>query len=131
VDLNVPSIIDSLVWQLWVFSVCFYCQGDCVSYLIASVPCRFIYLFICVGTIVILVSLFGCIGAGTRNTCCLCFVSCYVPLRRHYVVLSKEDSICHAQDTKKYLELCSTLIPDGILLVAEHVNQQNFVSVLL
>ncbi|AQL05518.1 Tobamovirus multiplication protein 2A [Zea mays] len=91
----------------------------------------FIYLFICVGTIVILVSLFGCIGAGTRNTCCLCFVSCYVPLRRHYVVLSKEDSICHAQDTKKYLELCSTLIPDGILLVAEHVNQQNFVSVLL
>ncbi|PWZ05815.1 hypothetical protein Zm00014a_041892 [Zea mays] len=35
----------------------------------------FIYLFIGVGTIVILVSLFGCIGAGTRNTCCLCFNS--------------------------------------------------------
>ncbi|CAN6300068.1 unnamed protein product, partial [Urochloa humidicola] len=33
----------------------------------------FIYLFIGVGAIVFLVSLFGCIGAGTRNTCCLCF----------------------------------------------------------
>ncbi|ONL99987.1 Tobamovirus multiplication protein 2A [Zea mays] len=35
----------------------------------------FIYLFIGVGATVFLVSLFGCIGAGTRNTCCLCFVS--------------------------------------------------------
>ncbi|ONL99979.1 Tobamovirus multiplication protein 2A [Zea mays] len=34
----------------------------------------FIYLFIGVGATVFLVSLFGCIGAGTRNTCCLCFV---------------------------------------------------------
>ena len=44
---------------------------SCVGF----VPCRFIYLFIAVGAIVFLVSLFGCIGAGTRNTCCLCFVS--------------------------------------------------------
>nr|CAB3495202.1 unnamed protein product [Digitaria exilis] len=34
----------------------------------------FIYVFIGVGAIIFLVSLFGCIGAGTRNTCCLCFV---------------------------------------------------------
>ncbi|KAM0863226.1 hypothetical protein ACQ4PT_044715 [Festuca glaucescens] len=34
----------------------------------------FIYLFIGVGAVVFLVSLFGCIGTGTRNTCCLCFV---------------------------------------------------------
>jgi len=40
----------------------------------------FIYLFIGVGAVVFLVSLFGCIGAGTRNTCCLCFVSSLVCL---------------------------------------------------
>lgn len=53
-----------------------------------------------------------------------------VPLRHHSVVLSKEDSICHTQDTKKYLELCSTLNPDG-LLVAEPAKRTNFISVLL
>ncbi|KAK3153351.1 hypothetical protein QOZ80_2BG0171190 [Eleusine coracana subsp. coracana] len=40
----------------------------------------FIYLFIGVGAIVFLVSLFGCIGAGTRNTCCLCFYAFLVIL---------------------------------------------------
>lgn len=90
----------------------------------------FIYLFIGVGAIVFLVSLFGCIGAGTRNTCCLCFVSCLMPLIHHYIVFSKEDSICHTQDTKKYLELCSALNPNA-LLVAEHVKPIDFISVLL
>lgn len=40
----------------------------------------FIYLFIGVGVVVFLVSLFGCIGAGTRNTCCLCCYSFLVLL---------------------------------------------------
>ncbi|KAF8728167.1 hypothetical protein HU200_018751 [Digitaria exilis] len=40
----------------------------------------FIYVFIGVGAIVFLVSLFGCIGAGTRNTCCLCFYAFLVLL---------------------------------------------------
>ncbi|KAL6905368.1 hypothetical protein ACP4OV_002969 [Aristida adscensionis] len=40
----------------------------------------FIYLFIGVGAVVFLVSLFGCIGTGTRNTCCLCFYAFLVIL---------------------------------------------------
>ncbi|XP_062205826.1 tobamovirus multiplication protein 2A [Phragmites australis] len=40
----------------------------------------FIYLFIGMGAIVFLVSLFGCIGAGARNTCCLCFYAFLVIL---------------------------------------------------
>ncbi|RWR87344.1 tobamovirus multiplication protein 2A [Cinnamomum micranthum f. kanehirae] len=35
---------------------------------------RFIYLFIAVGVVLFVVSCFGCIGAATRNGCCL---SCY------------------------------------------------------
>ena len=62
------------------FFVYFYCQYERVWHGIVSVPCRFIYLFIGVGAVVFLVSLFGCIGAGTRNTCCLCFVSSLVCL---------------------------------------------------
>ncbi|KAF6983217.1 hypothetical protein CFC21_001466 [Triticum aestivum] len=41
---------------------------------------RFIYLFIGVGAVIFVVSLFGCIGAGTRNTCCLCCYSFLVIL---------------------------------------------------
>lgn len=40
----------------------------------------FIYLFIGVGAVIFIVSLFGCIGAGTRNTCCLCCYSFLVIL---------------------------------------------------
>lgn len=40
----------------------------------------FIYLFIGVGAVIFVVSLFGCIGAGTRNTCCLCCYSFLVIL---------------------------------------------------
>ncbi|RWW65328.1 hypothetical protein BHE74_00027377 [Ensete ventricosum] len=37
--------------------------------------CRFIYLFIGVGAILFVISCFGCIGAVTRNGCCLSCVS--------------------------------------------------------
>jgi hypothetical protein len=68
----------------------------------------FIYLFIGVGAVVFLVSLFGCIGAGTRNTCCLCFVSSLVcllgiPL---FSFLKKMPFAMH-KILKKHLELCS------------------------
>lgn len=37
--------------------------------------CRFIYLFIGVGVVLFVISCFGCIGAATRNGCCLSCVS--------------------------------------------------------
>ncbi|KAG8088231.1 hypothetical protein GUJ93_ZPchr0010g7931 [Zizania palustris] len=48
--------------------------GDGGSFFDKLPKAWFIYLFIGVGAVIFLISLFGCIGASTRNTCCLC---CY------------------------------------------------------
>lgn len=48
---------------LFFFFLCFICL------------CRFIYLFIGVGVVLFVISCVGCIGATTRNGCCLTCVS--------------------------------------------------------
>ncbi|GAB4857788.1 Tobamovirus multiplication protein 2A [Ancistrocladus abbreviatus] len=40
----------------------------------------FIYLFIAIGVVLFVISCFGCIGAATRNGCCLCCYAVFVVL---------------------------------------------------
>lgn len=57
---------------------------------------RFIYLFIGVGAVLFVVSCFGCIGAKTRNGCCLICVSlsnvlCYI--EKYFIVTQVSTTI--------------------------------------
>lgn len=57
--------------------------------LLPSCICRFIYLFIGVGAILFIISCCGCVGAVTRNGCCLTCVSKspYISLRNAVMCL--------------------------------------------
>lgn len=51
----------------------FVAMNDYADFLCES--CRFIYLFIGIGAVVVVVACCGCIGTATRNGCCLTCVS--------------------------------------------------------
>ncbi|KAL2901554.1 Tobamovirus multiplication protein 2A, partial [Bienertia sinuspersici] len=59
----------------------------------------FIYLFIGVGIVLFVISCFGCIGASTKNGCCLSTVSFQNPVvREKWVELNKQLKACHPCD---------------------------------
>ncbi|MBA0684766.1 hypothetical protein Goari_026329, partial [Gossypium aridum] len=61
-----------------------YSSLDISNRMVRTVSRQFIYLFIGVGVVLFVISCFGCIGASTRNLCCLSCVS-YLLLRCNIV----------------------------------------------
>ncbi|KAH0456793.1 hypothetical protein IEQ34_014700 [Dendrobium chrysotoxum] len=69
----------------------------------------FIYVFIGIGAILFLISFFGCIGAVTRNGCCLSFVN-ICSLKLHLIQIAQSQTSLVSLNQPKYAFLVILLI---------------------